>query len=161
MNQLSTSDRAKVISVLVEGNSLRATARITGVARMTIEKLLRDLGTACAEHHDRSVRGVKAKRIQVDEIWSFVGAKAKNVKTEEQAAKGWGDIWTWTALDADSKLMVSYAVGPHTPNMAYEIMKDLASRLDGHVQLTTDGLYWYPHAVEHAFGIGVDYAVLQ
>ncbi len=160
MNRLSNAERAKVVSVLVEGNSLRATARITGVARMTIEKLLRELGAACRAHHDSAVRGLKSQRIQVDEIWSFVGAKARNVKTAEQKAKGWGDIWTWTALDPDSKLMVAYAVGPRSPRMAFGIMQDLASRLDGQVQLTTDGLYWYPHAVERAFGIGVDYATL-
>jgi IS1 family transposase len=159
MNQLSTAERAKVVAVLVEGNSLRGTARITGVARMTIEKLLRDLGAACAEHHDRTVRGLKSRRIQVDEIWSFVGAKQKNVPETKRGE--WGDIWTWTALDADSKLMVSYAVGPRSPRMAFGLMDDLASRLAGHVQLTTDGLYWYPHAVERAFGIGVDYAVLE
>src|SRR5579862_6822059 len=113
MNRLSTAERAKVVSVLVEGNSLRATARITGVARMTIEKLLRDLGAACLAHHDATMRRLKSRRIQVDEIWSFVGAKQKNV-TAEQQAKGWGDCWTWTALDPDSKLMVSYAVGPRS-----------------------------------------------
>jgi IS1 family transposase len=107
------------------------------------------------------VRNLKSSRIQVDEIWSFIGAKAKNVKTAEQKAKNWGDCWTWTALDPDSKLMVSYAVGPRSPRMAFAIMQDLASRLAGHVQLTTDGLYWYPHAVERAFGIGVDYAMLE
>ena len=160
MNQLSTDERAKVVAVLVEGNSLRATARITGVARMTVEKLLRDLGAACALHHDRTVRGVNAKRIQVDEIWSFVGAKQKNVP--ESKKNEWGDIWTWTALDADSKLMVSYDVGQRSPKMAFGLMQDLAGRLgDGRVQLTTDGLYWYPHAVENAFGIGVDYAVVD
>jgi IS1 family transposase len=158
MNRLSTAERAKVISVLVEGNSLRATSRITDVARMTVEKLLRDLGSACAAHHDQAVRGVNSRRIQVDEIWSFVGAKQKNVP--EAKKNEWGDIWTWTALDADSKLMVSYAVGPRSPRMAFGVMHDLASRLAGNVQLTTDGLYWYPHAVESAFGIGVDYATL-
>jgi IS1 family transposase len=158
MNRLSIAERAQVVSVLVEGNSLRATARITGVARMTIEKLLRDLGTACAAHHDSAIRNVNSKRIQVDEIWSFVGSKQKNVP--ESKVGEWGDIWTWTALDPDSKLMVSYAVGPRSPQMAFGVMHDLASRLAGHVQLTTDGLYWYPHAVESAFGIGVDYAVV-
>jgi IS1 family transposase len=159
MNRLSTAQRAHIISVLVEGNSLRATARITGVARMTIEKLLRDLGAACAEHHDRVVRNFTCRRVQVDEIWSFVGAKQKNVP--ESKKDEWGDVWTWTALDADSKLMISYAVGPRTPRMAFALMNDLASRLEDRVQLTTDGLYWYPHAVENAFGIGVDYAILE
>src|SRR5256885_13155494 len=93
MNQLSITERAKVVSVLVEGNSLRATARITGVARMTVEKLLRDLGAACAAHHDRAVRDVNSQRIQVDELWSFIGAKEKNA-TPEQKAEGWGDVWT-------------------------------------------------------------------
>jgi IS1 family transposase len=159
MNRLSTAERAQVVSVLVEGNSLRATARITGVARMTVEKMLRDLGAACAAHHDAAVRGVKSQRVQVDEIWSFVVAKQKNVP--EAKRNEWGDLWTWTALDADSKLMISYAVGPRSPRMAFALMQDLASRLDGQVQLTTDGLYWYPHAVDRAFGIDVDYAVLQ
>lgn len=159
MNRLSMTERAEVVSVLVEGNSLRATARITGVARMTIEKLLRDLGATCAAHHDRVVRGVKSQRVQVDEIWSFVGSKQKNVPAAK--AGEWGDIWTWTALDADSKLMISYGVGPRSPRMAFSLIHDLASRLAGQVQLTTDGLYWYPHAIENAFGIGVDYAMLE
>jgi IS1 family transposase len=158
MNKLTTAARAQVVSVLVEGNSLRATARITGVARMTIEKLLRDLGVACMKHHDAHVRNFTCRRVQVDEIWSFVGAKQKNVP--ESKKNEWGDVWTWTALDADSKLMISYAVGPRSPRMAFALMHDLASRLEDRVQLTTDGLYWYPHAVENAFGIGVDYAVL-
>lgn len=117
MNRLSTEQRAKVVSVLVEGNSLRATARITGVARMTVEKLLRDLGTACKQHHDATVRNLRSKHIQCDEIWSFVGAKQKNVP---EAKRGqWGDIWTWTALDADSKLIVGYRVGQRTAIDAY------------------------------------------
>src|SRR6266566_600610 len=110
MNKLSTAERAKVVAVLVEGNSLRATARITGVARMTVEKLLRDLGAACTTYHDATVRGLKSQRVQCDEIWSFVGAKEKNA-TPEQKAEGWGDVWTWTAIDADSKLMVSWFLG--------------------------------------------------
>src|SRR5436190_10527556 len=139
MNRLSTEERAKVVAVLVEGNSLRATARITGVARMTIEKLLRDLGTACIAFHDRTVRELKSKRVQCDEIWSFIGAKAKNA-SPEQKAQGWGDCWTWTAIDADSKLVISYALGPRLPRVAYDFMKDVASRLTQRVQLTTDGL---------------------
>src|ERR1700674_1576686 len=138
MNQLSTAERARVVSVLVEGNSLRATARITGVARMTVEKLLRDLGAACARHHNETVRGLKSQRIQCDEIWSFIGAKQKNVP---EAKRGeWGDCWAWTAIDTDSKLMVSYMIGPRIPAMAYDFMQDVASRLSNRVQLTTDGL---------------------
>jgi IS1 family transposase len=160
MNKLTTAKRVAVVSALVEGASVRATARMTNVSKPTILKLLADLGAACADYHDEHVRGLKTRRVQVDEIWSFIGAKQKNVSEEKQAF-AWGDCWTWNAIDADSKLIVSYLVGPRTPSMAFELMIDLASRLIGHVQLTTDGLYWYPHAVERAFGIGVDYAVLQ
>jgi len=109
--------------------------------------------------HDEAVRNVNAKRIQCDEVWQFVYAKAKNVPEDKQHTFGYGDVWTWTAIDADSKLIVSYLVGPRAPRMAFELMNDAASRLTGKVQLTTDGLYWYPHAVERAFGVDVDYAV--
>ena len=160
MNQLSTEKRAAVIAALVEGNSLRGTARLTGVARMTIEKLLRDLGAACAEYHDANVRGLKSQRIQCDEIWSFVGAKARNA-TPEQKAHGWGDCWTWTAIDADSKLIVAYALGPRRPETAYDFMQDVASRLTNRVQMTTDSLRVYLNAVEFAFGSQVDYAMLE
>jgi IS1 family transposase len=160
MNQLSTADRTRVVSVLVEGNSLRATARITGIARMTVEKLLRDLGAACARHHNETVRGLKSQRVQCDEIWSFIGAKAKNTSAEKKA-QGWGDCWTWTAIDADSKLMVSYMIGPRIPAMAYDFMQDVASRITNRVQLTTDGLRVYLNAVDYAFGIDVDYAMLD
>ncbi len=159
MNQLTTEERARVVSVLVEGNSLRATARITGAARMTVEKLLRDLGGACARHHNEAVRGLKSQRIQCDEIWSFIGAKQKNVS---EAKRGeWGDCWTWTALDADSKLIAAYAIGPRTTTMAYDFMKDVADRLTNRVQLTTDGHRVYLNAVDYAFGIDVDYAMLE
>ncbi len=151
--------RVAVVSALVEGNSLRSTCRMTGVAMNTALKLLAELGDACAQFHDEAVRNVQAKRIQCDEVWQFVYAKAKNVPEDKKGVFGFGDVWTWTAIDADSKLIVSYLVGPRMPTMAYELMKDAASRLAGKVQLTTDGLYWYPHAVEHAFGIDVDYAV--
>lgn len=153
--------RTAVVSALVEGNSLRSTCRMTGVAMNTVLKLLAELGAAAVEFHDEQVRNVKARRIQVDEIWQFCYAKAKNVPADKKGQFGFGDVWTWTAIDAESKLILSYMIGPRNPQMAYELMKDLAARLDGQVQLTTDGLYWYPHAVEHAFGIDVDYAVLQ
>jgi IS1 family transposase len=159
MNRLSTEARAKVVSVLVEGNSLRATARITGVARMTVEKLLRDLGAACAAHHDAHVRGLKSQRVQCDEIWSFVGAKQKNVPEHKRGE--WGDCWTWTAIDADSKLIVSFMIGPRIPQTAYDFMGDVASRLTQRVQLTTDGLKLYLNAVDYAFSIDVDYAMLE
>lgn len=160
MNKLSTGDRVRVVTALVEGNSLRATARITGVARMTVEKLLRDLGNACAEYHNANVHGLKSQRVQCDEIWSFVGAKQKNA-TPEKKAQGWGDCWTWVALDADSKLVVSYAIGPRTPSVARKFMEDVASRISNRIQLTTDGLHVYANAVDHAFGMDVDYAILD
>ena len=112
MNQLSTERRAAVVAALVEGNSLRATSRLTGVARMTVEKLLRELGAACAAHHDATVRNLKSARIQCDEIWSFVGAKQKNVPEDKRGQ--WGDMWTWTAIDADSKLIIVVLVAAAT-----------------------------------------------
>ena len=159
MNRLSTAERAKVVSVLVEGNSLRATSRITGVARMTVEKLLRDLGIACAAYHNATVCNLRAQRIQCDEIWSFVGAKEKKV-TPEQKAQGWGDIWTWTALDADTKLMVSWFVGQRDATSAWWFIRDLCSRLISRVQLTTDGHTAYLTAVQEAFEGEIDFAQL-
>ena len=159
MNQLSTEKRAAVVAALVEGNSLRATARLTGVARMTIEKLLRDLGAACAAYHDANVRGLKSQRVQCDEIWSFVGAKQKNVPEEKRGV--WGDCWTWTAIDADTKLIVSYMVGPRNANIAYEFMRDVSIRLDHPVQMTTDNMKLYLNAVEYAFGSDIDYAMIE
>jgi IS1 family transposase len=159
MNRLPLLKRVAVVSALVEGNSLRSTCRMTGVAMNTVLKLLADLGEASAAYHEEHVRGVNAKRIQCDEIWQYVYAKAKNVPEEKKGTFGFGDVWTWTAIDPDTKLMVSYMVGPRNPHMAFELMNDVASRVAGKVQLTTDGLYWYPHAVENAFGIDVDYGV--
>lgn len=159
MNQLTTEKREAVIAALVEGNSLRGTARLTGVARMTVEKLLRDLGAACAAYHDTHVRNLKSQRIQCDEIWSFVGAKAKNVPEEKRGE--WGDVWTWTAIDADSKLIVGYRIGQRTAADAYDFMQDVASRLANRVQLTTDSYKLYLNAVDYAFGIDVDYAMLE
>lgn len=159
MNQLSTERRAAVVAALVEGNSLRGTSRLTGVARMTVEKLLRDLGAACAQHHDATVRNLSSKRVQCDEIWAFVGAKQKNVPESKRGE--WGDCWTWTALDADSKLIVAYMVGSRTQTNAYDFMGDVASRLTNRVQLTTDGLKQYLIAVDYAFGTDVDYAILE
>lgn len=160
MNRLSTAERAKVIAVLVEGNSLRATARITGVARMTVEKLLRDLGAACDRFHNEMVRNLKSVRVQCDEIWAFVGAKQKNA-TPEQRAQGWGDVWTWTGMDADSKLMISWLVGGRGQDAANAFMGDVAARLTKRVQLSTDGNAVYLIAVDHAFGVDVDYGMMQ
>jgi len=156
MNKLPMSKRVAVVSALVEGNSLRSTCRMTGVAMNSVLKLLAELGAACADLHDERVRDVHAKRVQCDEIWQFVGAKAKNV-SDEKKVTGWGDCWTWVAIDADTKLIIAYEIGARNAFNCYEFMKDLASRLTGRVQLSTDGLRWYHDAVDHAFGIDVDF----
>lgn len=160
MKKLSNADRVRVVAALVEGCSIRATVRMTGVAKNTIVKLLEDLGTICADYHDTHVRNVKIKRIQCDEIWSFVGKKQRNVAPEAAGVFGIGDVWTWTAIDSDSKLMVSYMVGLRDAGYAKEFMRDVADRLANRVQLTTDGLKAYLDAVEDAFAGEVDYAQL-
>ena len=139
---------------------MRSISRVTGASINTITKLLEDAGYACAEYHDEHVRGVTAKRVQVDEIWQFCYAKAKNVETAKAAPEGAGDTWTWTALDADSKLIVSWLLGDRDGQAAYNFMMDLAERLTSRVQLTSDGLRLYEGAVEDAFGADVDYAQL-
>ncbi len=158
MNKLSNADRARIVSALVEGNSIRATCRMTGAAKGTVTKLLADLGKACAAYHHVNVRNVPAKRVQCDEIWSFVGAKMKNVP--EDKAEEWGDVWTWTAIDADTKLIVSYLVGQRGAQWANAFMEDVASRVSTRIQITTDGHKAYANAVEGAFGMDVDYAML-
>ncbi len=159
MNQLGLEKRAQVINCLVEGNSIRATVRLTGVAKNTVVKLLADVGRACSIYQDRVFRGLTCKRIQCDEVWSFVGAKEKNT-TDETKLKGWGDCWTWTALDADTKLIPCWYVGTRDAGAAYHFMHDLAARLAHRVQLTTDGHKPYLVAVSDAFGTDVDYAQL-
>lgn len=160
MNRLSTSDRAKILGMLVEGNSLRATSRMADVSLNTVTKLLVDIGCACAAYHHAHVRNVRVRRLQCDEIWSFVGAKKKNV-TPEQEAEGWGDVWTWTAIDADTKLCVTYYVGDRGKHSAYQFMQDAAKRIVGRPQITTDAHRPYLQAVEDAFGMDVDYAMLH
>ena len=159
MNKLSSEQRVRVINCLVEGNSVRATVRLTGVAKNTVVKLLADVGRACSIYQDKAFRNLSCKRIQCDEVWSFVGAKEKNT-TEETRAKGWGDCWTWTALDADTKLIPCWYVGTRDAGAAYHFMHDLAARLAHRVQLTTDGHKPYLTAVADAFGDDVDYAQL-
>ena len=139
--------------------SIRGTVRITGVAKNTVAKLLADLGNACAAYHDKHVRNLKSKRVQCDEIWSFCYGKDKNI-SDEKKAEGAGSLWTWTALDADSKLIVSYLCGGRDASWAMSFMADLASRLATRVQITTDGHKAYADAVEGVFGIDVDYAML-
>jgi IS1 family transposase len=160
MNRLSNDDRAKILHLLCEGMSIRAVTRLTGASKNTVAKLLVDAGKACAAYHEANVRNVKARRVQVDEIWSFTYAKQKNVATAKDAPEGAGDTWTWTALDADSKLIVSYLVGGRDAEYAMWFMDDLASRLANRVQLTSDGHKAYLEAVEGAFGCDVDYAQL-
>jgi IS1 family transposase len=160
MNRLSLADRAKILGMLVEGNSLRSCARMADVSLNTVTKLLVDLGAACEKYHDEHVRKVRVRRLQCDEIWCFVGAKAKNV-TPEKKAEGWGDVWTWTGLDADTKLCVSYLVGGRDGGWAKQFIQDCADRINGRVQITTDGHKAYLEAVEDAFGADIDYAQLQ
>jgi hypothetical protein len=138
MNRLSVDKQSQIVSALVEGNSINATCRMTGVAKHTVLKLLQDMGCACASYHDAHVRNVKSKRVQYDEIWSFVYGKQKNI-TQDQWAAGAGDCWTWTAIDADTKLIVTYVLGDRGGNTALMFMEDLASRLSNRIQLTTDG----------------------
>jgi IS1 family transposase len=146
--------------MLVEGASMRSISRITGVSINTVTKLMVEAGEACAAYHDETVRNVRSARVQADEIWSFVGAKAKNVANMKQPIEGAGDVWTWTALDADSKLIISYLVGGRDSEYAMAFMDDVAARLANRVQLTTDGHRAYLEAVEGAFGADVDYAQL-
>jgi IS1 family transposase len=139
---------------------MRAVSRVADVSFNTVAKLLAEAGEACAAFHDQNVRGVKAKRVQCDEIWAFCYAKQRNVETAKAAPAESGDIWTWTALDADSKLIVSYLVGGRDAGYATEFMQDVANRLANRVQMTTDGLKAYLDAVEGAFGADIDYAQL-
>jgi len=160
MNRLSTQERAQIVSALVEGNSLRAISRMTGASKVTILKLLADLGKACAEYQEKALRNLTCKRIQCDELWSFCYAKDKNVPEEKRGQFGFGDVWTWVALCADTKLVVTWAIGTRGAGTAYEFMHDLAARLANRVQLTTDGHRVYLQAVESAFGSEIDYAML-
>lgn len=160
MNKLPLAKRVQILSMLCEGSSMRSISRVVDVSINTVSKLLEDVGKACAAYHEANVRGVSAKRVQCDEIWSFCYAKAKNVATAKAAPEEAGDVWTWTALDADSKLIVSYLVGGRDAEYANAFISDLKDRLTNRVQLTTDGHKAYLDAVEEAFGADVDYAML-
>jgi IS1 family transposase len=160
MNKLSAAQRAQIITLLVEGNSLRAVTRITGASINTVTKLLIDAGKACSDYQDRTFRKLSCKRLQVDEIWAFCYAKEKNVATAKSAPEGAGDIWTWTAIDADTKLIPSWYVGERDAYAAQAFIGDLASRLANRVQLTSDGHRPYLEAVEQSFGADIDYAML-
>jgi IS1 family transposase len=160
MKRLTMEQKTRVVGALVEGNSIRSTVRMTGVAKNTVINLVLDLADACAAYHDSAVRKLRVRRLQCDEIWQFVGSKAKNTRPEKKAI-GWGDVWTWTAIDADTKLCVSYLVGGRDLGWAKEFMQDCANRIKNRVQITTDGHKAYLEAVENAFGADIDYAQLQ
>lgn len=160
MNKLSKKKRAKIIKLLVEGSSLRSITRIEDVSINTVTKLLVEAGEACVKFHSEAVRNVRARRIQVDEIWSFCYSKAKNVESAKAAPEFSGDVWTWTAIDSDSKLIVSYVIGDRSGDTALAFMDDLKERLSDRVQLTSDGHNVYREAVETVFGREVDFAQL-
>jgi IS1 family transposase len=161
MNKLSMDKKAAVISGLVEGCSVRSVSRMTGVAKGTILRLLADIGMACAAFHDLTVRNVRAQRVQVDEIWSFVGAKQKNVTPEMRESRPCGDVWTFVAIEAQTKLVISWLLGSRDAGCATALLSDLQERVTNRIQLTTDGHRMYLTAVPDAFGpTGIDYAML-
>ncbi|HMK76436.1 MAG TPA: IS1 family transposase [Thermodesulfobacteriota bacterium] len=160
MNTLKKEKQRQVVAALVEGNSIRATCRMTGVAKNTVVKLLVALGKACAEYQDKVLRNLTCKKIQCDEIWAFCYAKEKNVPEDKKGQFGYGDVWTFTALDADTKLISSWSIGRRDADCATEFLKDLAARLKNRVQLTTDGHKMYLEAVESAFGSEIDFSQL-
>ena len=160
MNKLSKEEKVKVVACLVEGNSLRATTRMTGTHRGAIQKLLVELGAACSAYQDKFLRNLNCRRVQCDEIWSFCYAKEKNVPEEMRNTPGVGSVWTWVALDPDTKLVPCWFVSSRDAGAANHFMHDLAGRLAHRVQLTTDGYRVYLNAVEDAFGSEIDYAML-
>lgn len=160
MNKLSTEKRAQILAFMAEGMSIRSIVRLTGCSKNTVIKFLVDAGTAVAEYQDKTLVNLPCKRVQVDEIWAFCYAKQKNVENAKAAPEGAGDIWTWVAIDADTKLVPSWLVGGRDAGYAHEFMQDLASRLESRVQLTSDGLKAYLEAVEGAFGDDIDFAQL-
>ena len=160
MNKLSREKQTQVIAALVEGNSINSTVRMTGVSKVTILKLLASLGPACADYQDRTLRNLTCKRVQCDEIWQFCYAKEKNVPADKKGEFGYGDVWTWVAIDADTKLIPVWTLGNRDARTATALIEDLASRLTHRIQLTTDGHKAYLQAVEGAFGCDIDYAML-
>ena len=160
MKRLTREKQAQIISALIEGCSIRATSRMFGVSKDTVLKLQVEAGYASADYQDKSFHGLTCKRVQCDEVWAFCYAKQKNVPAEKQGKFGYGDVWTWTAIDADTKLIPSFTVGNRDAASARILIDDLAGRLKDRIQLTTDGLRVYINAVEDAFGSEVDYAML-
>lgn len=160
MNKLSTTKRTQIVAALCEGNSVNSTARMIGVTKKTVLRLLAAVGTACVEYQDKAMRNLNCKRLQADEIWSYCYAKSKNVPKEKQGKFGFGDVWIWTVIDAETKLIPCWFVGGRDAGAAYELMSNLEGRLTSRVQLTTDGHKAYLSAVDSVFGIGIDYAML-
>jgi len=160
MNKLTVEKQTQIVGMLVEGMSLRAITRLTGASINTVTKLLVDIGVAAADYQDKTLRNLKCKRIQCDEIWAFCYAKERNVPSDKKGHFGYGDVWTWTSIDADTKLVPSFLIGNRDARSARMFIEDLASRLASRVQLTTDGLKVYLEAVEGAFGCEIDYAML-
>jgi len=160
MNKLKTEKRIAVLSSLLEGNSIRSTVRMTGVAKNTVVKLLINAGTVCAEYQDRMLHNLTCKKIQADEVWAFCYAKQKNVPEDKRGQFRFGDVWTWVAIDPETKLVISHLVGLRNAEWANAFMKDVAGRLANKVQLTTDGHHTYLEAVDEAFGADIDYAML-
>jgi IS1 family transposase len=161
MNRLTTERRAQIIGALVEGNSIRATVRMTGAAKNTVTKLLVDLGEACERYQDHVMRDLPCRNVQVDEIWAYCYSKQKNVPEQHRGTWGYGDVWTFTAIDAETKLVPTWMVGERTIDDALAFLADLKDRLAGRIQLTTDGLNVYLTAVSLSFGHEVDYAQLE
>ena len=160
MNRLPIEKRAQIIGLLVEGNSMRAVTRLVGCSINTVTKLLEDVGFACSLYQNEVMRELPCKRVQCDEIWAFCGSKEKNVAPEHRGILGFGDVYTWTAIDADTKLVPSFLVGRRDAEYAHEFIQDLAARMASRVQLTTDGHKAYINAVENAFAGDIDYAML-
>lgn len=160
MNKLPSHKRAQILHLLVEGNSMRATARIADVAFNTVDKLFIEAGRACAAYQDKTLRDLQCKRLQLDEIWSFVYAKQKNVQTAKAAPQDAGDVWTWVAIDADTKLVPSWRIGDRSSQTGLAFVDDLAKRIANRVQITSDGHRAYLEAIEGVFGGDVDYAQL-
>jgi len=161
MNKLSIEKRVQVITALVEGNSIRATCRMTETAKGTVTRLLASVGAACSKYQDEHLKDLPCTTIQCDEIWSFCYAKQKNVPDDKQGRFGYGDVWTWTALDADTKMIVNFLVGLRNVECATHFINDLKDRLANRIQLTTDGHKVYINAVDNAFGSEIDYAMLN
>lgn len=160
MNKLDSKKREQVIAAIIEGCSIRSVVRMTGIAKKTVARLLLEVGAVCSRYQDRVFQNLSCRRLQVDELWAFIGAKEKNLTPKNMARGAVGDIWLWVAIDADTKIVPSWYLGDRGPASAYTFMTDLAGRLRNRVQLTSDGLKVYLNAVEDAFGGNIDYAML-